>query len=92
MMTQSNTWQLIHKNDISSIARHLAFHQPLEFLRVMDSIMQGLKGVLVYFDDIFVTGSSTDEHLKTSVVYWLSFKKQDSNSNVFLLCVPRLNI
>ena len=57
--------------------------------------MQGLKGVSVYFDDIFVTGSSTDEHLKTSV-YSVLAKLQEARlklnkSNVFL-CLPRLNI
>ena len=32
------------------------------FQRVMESILQGIAGVIVYIDDILVTGSSKEEH------------------------------
>ena len=34
------------------------------FQRAMDTILQGLPGVVCYQDDIFVTGKEIDEHLK----------------------------
>ena len=33
------------------------------FQRVMDSLLQGIPGVIVYLDDILVTGPSDREHL-----------------------------
>ena len=38
---------------------------PAIFQRCMDSLMQGLKNVFVYIDDILVAGSSVEEHLET---------------------------
>ena len=32
------------------------------FQRVMESVLQGIAGVIVYIDDILVTGSSKEEH------------------------------
>ena len=35
------------------------------FQRVMDSLLQGIPGVVVYLDDILVTGPSDREHLES---------------------------
>ena len=35
------------------------------FQRVMDSLLQGIPGVIVYLDDILVTGPSDHEHLES---------------------------
>ena len=35
------------------------------FQRVIESILQGMKGVVVYLDDILITGPSKEAHLKT---------------------------
>ena len=37
---------------------------PAMFQRAMDMILQGLDGVIVYIDDILVTGSTNKEHLE----------------------------
>ena len=37
---------------------------PALFQRAMDTILQGLPGVVCYQDDILVTGKEIDEHLK----------------------------
>ena len=36
---------------------------PAVFQRVMESVLQGIPNVVVYFDDILVAGKSTAEHL-----------------------------
>ena len=37
------------------------------FQRVIESILQGIDGVVVYLDDILITGASKEAHLKTLV-------------------------
>ena len=37
---------------------------PAIFQKVMDTILQGISGVICYIDDILVTGASEDEHLR----------------------------
>ena len=37
---------------------------PAIFQRVMDTILQGLPGVMCYIDDILITGANDAEHLK----------------------------
>ena len=37
---------------------------PALFQRAMDTILQGLPGIVCYQDDILVTGKEIDEHLK----------------------------
>ena len=38
---------------------------PAIFQRTMDNLLQGLKRVVVYIDDILITGESDEEHLAT---------------------------
>ena len=35
------------------------------FQRVMDNILQGILGVMVYLDDILITGPTVSEHLQS---------------------------
>ena len=35
------------------------------FQRVMEGLLQGMDGVIVYIDDILVTGKTRTEHIKT---------------------------
>ena len=35
------------------------------FQRVIESILQGIEGAVVYLDDILITGTSEEAHLKT---------------------------
>ena len=37
---------------------------PVIFQRVIESLLQGVKGVMVYLDDILVTGSTEEMHLR----------------------------
>ena len=37
---------------------------PAIFQRCMENLLQGINGVCVYFDDILVTGSSSEDHLQ----------------------------
>ena len=34
------------------------------FQRVIESVLQGISGVMVYIDDILVTGATQEEHLR----------------------------
>ena len=38
---------------------------PSIFQRTMENLLQGVKGVSVYIDDILVTGATTEEHIQT---------------------------
>ena len=38
---------------------------PAIFQRTMDNLLQGLNNVVVYIDDILITGKSNEEHLST---------------------------
>ena len=38
---------------------------PSLFQRTMDNLLQGLKNVVVYIDDILITGQTEEEHLRT---------------------------
>ena len=38
---------------------------PAVFQRAMDTILQGLEGVVCYIDDVLVTGKTTEQHLKS---------------------------
>ena len=47
---------------------HLPFgvsSAPSIFQRTMDNLLQGIKGVSVYIDDILISGSTVEEHLQT---------------------------
>ena len=35
------------------------------FQRVIESLLRGIEGVVVYLDDILITGSTEDAHLRT---------------------------
>ena len=37
------------------------------FQRLMENVLQGIPNVIVYIDDILVTGANDDEHLKTLI-------------------------
>jgi len=43
------------------------------FQRTMDSLLQGIPGVVSYIDDILITGATDEEHLQTldRVLEWL---------------------
>ena len=38
---------------------------PALFRKAMDTVLQGIPGVLCYIDDILVTGADDNEHLRT---------------------------
>lgn len=43
---------------------HLVYHLAGIFQRVIESLLQGIEGVIVYLDDILMTGSTEEAHLK----------------------------
>ena len=43
----------------------LEFRQRLEYSSEIESLLQGIEGVIVYLDDILVTGSTEESHLRT---------------------------
>ena len=57
----------IHTGDCFSIRGcRLEFcSAPGIFQRVIESLLQGIKGAVVYLDDILISGSTEAEHLKT---------------------------
>ena len=50
---------------------------PSIFQRIMDSVLQGIPKVIVYIDDILITGSTDKEHLETlEKVLYLNLHQQ----------------
>ena len=47
------------------------------FQRVMESLLNGIPGVIVYVDDILLTGTTTEEHLKALDEVLSRLEKQD---------------
>ena len=41
------------------------YSAPGIFQRTMDNLMQGIRDVAVYMDDILITGKTDEQHLKT---------------------------
>ena len=65
MRNQKNTLQLIHLRAFSVKTNcRLEWLLLLQFFRVMDNILQGLKHVCVYLDNILITGATEEEHLQ----------------------------
>ena len=50
---------------------------PSILLRVMDNILQGIPGVMVYLDDILITGPTVSEHLQSLETVLDSLAKAD---------------
>lgn len=38
---------------------------PAVFLSIMDQVLQGVNGIVCYFDDILITGKNSKTHLQT---------------------------
>ena len=53
---------------------------PSVFQRVMDTVLQDLKGVVAFIDDILVTGETEEEHLQNLDAALQRLKKQVSPS------------
>ena len=47
------------------------------FQRVMDSLLKGIPGVVVYLDDILITGPSEEEHLSSLKQVLTDYRMQD---------------
>ena len=69
---------LIHKEDLFSInASSLVFHQPPPYSKGLwtCSLLQGIPQTCVYLDDILITGTTMEEHLKTWMRCCVDFKQ-----------------
>ena len=68
---------------------------PGNFQRVINNLLQGLSGVVVYLDNILVTGVMEEEHLSTleKVLGWLetsglSVKKKEVSLHSLIYNLP----
>ena len=64
MRSQSSIQWLTHTRCYSDIRIASA---PAIFQRFMESLLQNIPGVIVYIDDILITGKNDEEHLKSLV-------------------------
>lgn len=69
LLLDDDSWQYVTVNTHRGLYHytHLPYgvaSAPAIFQRVMDTILQGLPGVICYIDDILVTGSNDAEHLQ----------------------------
>ena len=58
------------------------------FQRVMESVLRGIPGVVVYLDDILITSPTDDEHIATLAVVLARLEEaglRSTEKNVFFL-------
>ena len=54
----------------------MEYHQRLQ--RLMETVLQGIPNVIIYIDDILVTGTTDEVHMKNSRSFWNDWKRLDS--------------